>query len=264
MDKGHGTDAEGFIKTMPAVNLQPEFESVVRDVCSTLVEALGTAVDSIYLYGSVAGGQARPGESDLDVTLLINGQLELYNSRLERINYELQERHPEVTKIDFDVGTRSEALAPANRFSWGYWLKHHCRCVWGSDLSSELQRFKPSREIAMAVNGDFALVLGKYATSIECTTDTEQLRRLQREASRKLIRSTNILRLDQEQSWPLTLEDYVELFLRVAPKMRHEIDYFLRQARVPDATADTFSAALRSFTDWMLEQQTRRGLLPKG
>ncbi|MNG14575.1 hypothetical protein D3C84_983400 [compost metagenome] len=112
----------------------------------------------------------------------------------------------------------------------------------------------------MAVNGDFARMLRKYATSIECTTDTEQLRRLQREASRKLIRSTNILRLDQEQSWPLTLEDYVELFLRVAPKMRHDIDYFLRQARVPDSTADTFSAALRSFTDWMLEQQARRGI----
>ncbi|OPK09935.1 MULTISPECIES: nucleotidyltransferase domain-containing protein [Pseudomonas] len=264
MDKRHGTDAEGFIKTMPAVNLQPEFESVVGDVCLTLVEALGTAVDSIYLYGSVAYGQAKPGESDLDVTLLINGQLELYNSQLARIKDELQERHPEVTKIDFDVGTRTEALAPENHFSWGYWLKHHCRCVWGNDLSSEFQRFKPSREIAMAVNGDFALALGKYATSIECTTDTEQLRRLQREASRKLIRSTNILRLDQEQSWPLTFEDYVELFLRVAPKMRHEIDYFLRQARVPDSTADTFSAALRSFTDWMLEQQVRRGILPKG
>ena len=91
MDKGHGTDAEGFIKTMPVVNLQPEFENVVRDVCSTLVEALGTAVDSIYLYGSVAGGQARPGESDLDVTLLINGQLELYNSQLARIKDELQD-----------------------------------------------------------------------------------------------------------------------------------------------------------------------------
>ncbi|VVN02716.1 nucleotidyltransferase domain-containing protein [Pseudomonas fluorescens] len=264
MDKGHGTDAEGFIKTMPAVNIQPEFESVVRDVCSTLVEALGTAVDSIYLYGSVANGQARAGESDVDVTLLIDGQLELYNCQLERIKDELQDRHPEVTKIDFDVGTRIEALAPANLFSWGYWLKHHCRCVWGSDLGSEFQRFKPSREIATAVNGDFALVLRKYATSIECTTDTEQLRRLQREASRKLIRSTNILRLDQEQSWPLTLEDYVELFLRVAPKMKHKIEYFLRHARVPDSTADTFSATLRSFADWMLDQQARRGILPNG
>ncbi|MBN3965394.1 nucleotidyltransferase domain-containing protein [Pseudomonas gregormendelii] len=264
MDKGHGTDAEGFIKTMPAVNLQPEFESVVGDVCSTLVEALGTVVDSIYLYGSVARGQARPGESDLDVTLLINGQIELYNSQLERIKEELEERHPEVTKIDFDVGTRTETLAPENHFSWGYWLKHHCRCVWGSDLSSEFQRFKPSREIAMAVNGDFARVLRQYATSIECTTDTEQLLRLQREASRKLIRSTNILRLDQEQSWPLSLEDYVELFLRVAPEMKHKIEYFLRHARAPDSEANTFSTTLRSFIGWMLEGQARRGTLPKG
>lgn len=43
----------------------------------------------------------------------------------------LESRHTEVIKIDFDIGSRSEVLAADNRLSWGYWLKHHCRCLWG-------------------------------------------------------------------------------------------------------------------------------------
>lgn len=255
MDKRHGIDAEGFIRQIPGRHLQAEFKGIVEDVCSSLVGMLGEAVDSIYLYGSVAAGTAKLGQSDLDVTLLINGQPELYTNQITLIKKELQARHPEVSKIDFDTGSITEALAPENLLSWGYWLKHHCKCVWGRDVTTDLPRFKPSRAIALAVNGDFASVLGKYAKKIEHTVDAIELRRLQREASRKLIRSTNILRTEQDESWPLTLEDHVELFLRVAPKMKPEIDYFLTHARKPNSEADTFSAALRSFTDWLLEQQ---------
>jgi predicted nucleotidyltransferase len=260
MDKRHGTDAEGFIRRIPSKHLQPEFKSTVEDMCSSLVGILGEVVDSIYLYGSVAGGTAKLGESDLDVTLLINGQPEFYADQINLIKNELQTRHPEITKIDFDIGSITEALAPENLLSWGYWLKHHCKCVWGRDVTTSLQRFKPSRAIALAVNGDFASILGKYAEKIEHTTDAIELRRLQREASRKLIRSTNILRMEQDESWPLTLEDHVELFLQIAPKMKPEIDYFLKHARTPSSEADTFSAALNFFTDWLQEQQALRGI----
>ena len=91
-------------------------------------------------------------------------------------------------------------------------------CLEG-DVITNLQLFKPSRAIALAINGDFASILGKYAEKIEHKTDAIELRRLQREASRKIIRSTNVLRMEQDESWPLTLEDHVELFLQIAPEI---------------------------------------------
>lgn len=260
MDKRYGTDAEGYIRQIPSKHLQPEFKSTVEDMCSSLVDKLGEALNSIYLYGSVAEGTAKPGESDLDVTLLIDGHPEFYADQINTIKNELMTSHPEITKVDFDIGSITEALAPENLLSWGYWLKHHCKCVWGRDLTTGLQPFKPSRAIALAVNGDFASMLGKYAKRIEHTTDAIELHRLQREASRKLIRSTNILRMEQDESWPLTLEDHAELFLQRAPDMRSEIDYFLEHARTPSSGASTFSAALNSFTEWLLEQLALRGI----
>lgn len=260
MDKRHGTDAEGFIRRIPSKRLQPEFKSTVEDMRLSLVDQLGEAVDSIYLYGSVAWGTAKLGESDLDVTLLINGQPEAYADQLNIIENGLLARHPEITKVDFDVGSITEVLAPENLLRWGYWLKHHCKCVWGRDVTSGLQPFKPSRAIALAVNGDFASILEEYAERIEHTTGAIELHRLQREASRKLIRSTNILRMEQDESWPLTLEDHAELFLQLAPDMKCEIDYFLMHARTPSSEASTFLAALNSFTDWLLKQLALRGI----
>lgn len=114
----------------------------------------------------------------------------------------------------------------------------------------------------MAINGDFASVLGKYADKIEHATDVIELRRLQRESTRKAIRSTNVLRLEHDQSWPFTLEDHVEHFLRLAPKMRPEIEYFLKHAKNPTSTAAKFSAALNSFTEWLLERHSLQGKPP--
>lgn len=249
-----GVDSEGFIATVPIRPVQPEFTALVEDVCSTLTHGLGPRVHSIYLYGSVANGHALPGISDLDITLVLLDTDVQVSERLAAIKADLQERHPEVTKIDFDTGHRDEVLAESNRFSWGYWLKHHCRCIWGDDLGTRFERFKPSRKIALAVNGDFETVLKRYLDTLAKETCPAQIRRLQREAARKLVRATNILRAEYEPGWPLTLEDHAEQFIRRAPHMQAQIGFFMAQARQPDATVASFAAKMQQFVDWMLAQ----------
>jgi hypothetical protein len=86
---------------------------------------------------------------------------------LESKKRTLESRHIEVTKIDFDIGSRSEILAADNRLSGGDWLTHHCRCIWGNDLTKRFDRLQPSREIAIAVNGDFESALTRYADLID-------------------------------------------------------------------------------------------------
>lgn len=64
-----GVDAQGFVQTVGDAALQPEFQPVLTDVCATLSQA-GLGLEAIFVYGSVARGNARPGESDLDLTLV--------------------------------------------------------------------------------------------------------------------------------------------------------------------------------------------------
>lgn len=249
-----GLDANGFILTLSNADLQPAFDGVIADVCATLVQS-PPLLDGIYLYGSVARGDATPGISDLDLTLVLRTPATAHDKEtLERKRRALEKRHAAVSKIDFDIGSRAEVLAADNRLSWGYWLKHHCRCLWGNDLAEGFARFKPSREIAIAVNGDYQTVLTRYADHIDQATDPQNVQRLQREASRKLIRSTNLLRSDQQLMWPHTLEEHVGLFLQQYPSKRIQISYFLTQAKFPCAQPNEFSTQLRQFPTWMASE----------
>ena len=245
-----GIDVDGNILTLPNIETQPQFQDLLADVCMTLTRS-NPPLDSIYLYGSVARGDAVPAVSDLDLTLVLQNppasqDLEILESKRRT----LERRHTEITKIDFDIGSRAEVLAADNRSSWGYWLKHHCRCIWGNDLSKHFDRFKPSRDIAIAVNGDFESVLTRHADLIEQAVTPTQSLRLQREASRKLIRSTQVLRSEQDLMWPQTLDEHVELFIQHFPCMCMQICFFLSQARSPDAKSKEFIAQLRSFLIW--------------
>lgn len=254
-----GIDAEGFILTVPDRPLQPEFRSLVEDVVTTLTGRFASRLDGLYLYGSVAHGHARPGLSDLDLSLVLREPASAADSAgLEDLRCALQARHPEVSKIDFDLGTRAEVLAPCNRLAWGYWLRHECRCLWGEDLSAQFERFRPSRAIALAVNGDFDAALTAYARRIGDADDRAASRRLQREAARRLIRSTGVLRTDKDLDWPRTLEARAALLLRHHPSMAESMRFFLDQAQEPTVPAETFVMRLNDFAAWMVREMAGR------
>jgi hypothetical protein len=104
---------------------------------------------------------------------------------------------------------------------------------------------------------DLTLVLREPATAdllarleaVRCT-ETQRLR-LQREASRKLIRSTHVLRSEEASTWPHTLEEHVAMFVRGYPQRVTHIAFFLFEARNPGATMENFITRLRAFLDWM-------------
>ncbi|MGR2707914.1 nucleotidyltransferase domain-containing protein [Pseudomonas sp. ArH3a] len=255
MSAVQGVDVNGCVLTVADAPIQPEFQSLLADVRASLSPA-GLGLHSVYLYGSVARGDASPGESDLDLTLVLTDPPDAQVlEQLEQLRQALEQRHEGVTKIDFDIGHRAEVLAPENRNRWGFWLKHHCRCLWGDDLSLRFEPFAPSRDIALALNGDFEPVLNGYLTRIEHASSAPERLRLQREAARKLIRSTHTLRAADASGWPQTLEEHVALFVQHYPTMRIQIAYFLFEARNPSAEREAFFARLQAFVSWMVSVQ---------
>ena len=244
--------ADGFITAAPNGPIQAEFRGLVAQVSHRLSQQFPNLLDGLYLYGSVARGDAKAGTSDLDLTLVLQRPASAQEQAdLECLRQTLAAQHPEVLKIDFDIGLRAEVLAPEHRASWGYWLKHHCRCLWGNDLSTHFTPFKPSRAIAIAVNGDFASVLLGYADRIDGAGQSVDVPRWQREAARKLIRSTNLLRTEQEPRWPASLEEHAELFVEGYPAMAAASAFFLQHARHSAAPVPGFSQRLREFTRWL-------------
>ncbi len=247
------------IPPAPGGPFQAVYLDLIDDLRTALHAQAGELLDGIYLYGSVARGEAVPGVSDLDVTLILRHRpAPRDTSMLEALRLALAARHPEVSKIDFNIGTRIDALAPRHLHSWGYWLKHHCRCIWGNDLSRCFTPFPPSRTIALAINGDAVEVLERQAREIEQLReqppDAATIVRRQREAARKLIRATSVLRAEHEPSWPQTLEQHAALFLRRYPAMREQIDFFMVHAGPGGEPDAQLPARLRAFALWLRPQ----------
>lgn len=253
-----GIDADGFIRTPSQAPFQPPFQAVLEESCHLLAAQLGARLDSVYVYGSIAECRATPGVSDLDLCVLLRqAPTPQELAALARVQQQLQANHPIVSKVDVDIGALPEVLAAEQQLRWGYWLKHHCRCLWGPDRTQQFTPFRPSRDIAQAVNGDFAPVLADYAARLARTTDTADRLRWQREASRKLLRATSVLRTADESSWPQTLGDHAALLCRQYPQQTDEMAYFLTQAQAPAPDAAHFTRRLMACVHWMESAMTQ-------
>lgn len=243
------------IGLLPSPPLQAAFAVLIDDVLASLQQTLGPLLHSVYLYGSVARAQATPGVSDVDLSLVLTRPLATDEAALlEQQRLALQARHPEVSKVDFDIGVLADVRHPANLHSWGYWLKHECRCIHGTDLGLQFAAFAPSAAVARAVNGDYVQVLKGYMAGIAAAQDLATLRRLQKEAARKLVRATNMLRPAEGGDWPRSLEDYARYFSERFPDRAERAAFFLAQAKAPTASAEDFNAQLEAFLGWMQSQ----------
>ena len=148
-----GTDDAGYVINQTSIrHIQPEFETVLFKAIELVKEAFGEQLHSIYLYGSIGRGTAVAGQSDLDLTVLVHEDVDA--TELVEQTERLLTEHPEVIKIDYDIGRLDVALDPANRFEWGFWLRHLCTCVDGEDVSTQFPHMKPDARVSEALNQD--------------------------------------------------------------------------------------------------------------
>ena len=83
------------------------------------------------------------------------------------------------------------------------------------------------------------------------TQDAKEQILLQRAVARKIIRSTNILRSDEDNDWPETLLEYRSRFNSRYPSLATDIDYFLEISSEPQGNIAEFIKRVKSFTYWL-------------
>jgi hypothetical protein len=150
-DPAEGVDADGYIVTGADVaNVPAPYRPVVADCVAALTRF--AALDGLYLYGSVATGQARPPDSDLDLLALWKSTLSTVDTVAVREAVEaLSARHARVVR---EVGLARAGVGELAGEADACFLKHYCVPLAGLDRRAELPRFRPSRALADGFNGD--------------------------------------------------------------------------------------------------------------
>jgi hypothetical protein len=245
-------DHNDSISQPKRAEIQPVFSHVIECVVTNLTHYFPELIHSLYVYGSVAEGRAEAGKSDLDMTVIFkHAPDQATKEQFATVQSVLEKNNPVVSKIDFDCGLLGQVLDPDNVLSWGYWIKHHCHCVYGEDLSHRFQAFKPSKAIAVAVNGDFMQVLGKLVIQMKTSSDENKKLQLQRSAARKLVRATNILRSEQDNDWPDSLQEYRTKFNSRYPALAEDMDYLLEMSTEPRGGIADFEKRVMAFAHWL-------------
>ena len=222
LTQSRGLDKDGFIENLYSPrNVEPEFQEVVSAVVDSLLSDLPNQIDGIYLYGSVPRGTAVVGRSDLDVSIVLNTSIGKKEKRVfERLSDCIPKAYPQVSKLDIDPGFLSEVLQPQEKFHWQFWLKHCCCCIWGNDLSIGFSRYKPSREIAQALNGDLSTFLDQMSPAFKTMTDADVAKLI----GKKLVRAAYYFVAEKDGSWHTNLSQCTAVAKRYYPEQSDDIE----------------------------------------
>jgi hypothetical protein len=150
-DPDEGVDADGYLVTGASLDrVPPGYQPVIADCVAALTAY--PELDGLYLYGSVATGQARPPDSDLDLLALWTSTVDV-----SAVVTELSTRHGAVVR---EVGLAEATVDSLAGEADGCFLKHYCVPLAGRDRRPELPRCRPSRAVAAGFAGDLPAVLG--------------------------------------------------------------------------------------------------------
>jgi uncharacterized protein len=151
-DPGEGVAPDGTITTGAARSrVPPRFEPVLSAAARAITAAAPGA--SAYLYGSVATGQARLAQSDVD--LLTVG---LEPGRAARLGRQLSGPFSDLCRaVEFAPAAPGD-LAGESDEAYGFrvFLRHYCVHLAGPDPARGLPRFPADARAARGFNGDLA------------------------------------------------------------------------------------------------------------
>lgn len=167
LDPDEGLAADGTIVTGARIDRVPPAFAAIVDAARRRVEDLGAG--SLYLYGSVATGQARSPTSDVDLLTV-----DIPVDAASAIGRELS--------TTFADGCREVAIAAARRDDYigeedeaygnRVFLRHYCVHLTGPDQRSSLPSFAGDARAARGFNGDIARHAERWAFDMNSGVDT--------------------------------------------------------------------------------------------
>jgi uncharacterized protein len=246
-DPDEGVAADGTIVTgVGQAALQPAYVGLVRDVVATLRRAVGEPLHSVYLYGSVATGQARPPRSDLDVVAVLRSPAW---QALGDVADELSGRHRQLVReiaiggVLLETLAREDLVGAAERC----FLRHYCLHVAGPDVREGYEPCRPSVELAVGFNGNLAAVLDDVRARL--ASEEGDRDELEARVCRKILMAAATLLSAREGGWSTDRGMAVELLARHAPHLEDVAAVALE--RSDPAAADATSAGRPPVTEFI-------------
>lgn len=258
LNAGHGLNANGYIVSDVGLDkIDPAFMPCIQESVKRLQEWFDHELHSVYLYGSVARGDAVIAKSDLDLIAMFYGNLSSDQlTELKKIAGELSERYRAfVREVGVAVAYYDYTMDPANYYENAF-LKELCVCVYGDDVGEGFGPYKLTPEIAIRFNGDISEVLQRTLSKLETASDKEW-RTIIQNFSRKLIRTYYSMVMVRSQVWTTRLSEQAAVFMNYFPEKEHIVCTLIHWTDEPPMDRKTVLELFKREGEWASRNFTR-------
>jgi hypothetical protein len=250
-DPAEGVSPEGVIVTGAAAERVPAvYRPVVADCVDLLMSLFGDRLHSLYLYGSVATGQARPPGSDLD---LVPVWLSDPEPGAVAAAAQLSARHAAlVREVSLASCTLAEVLAETrDGLGMRCFLRHYCVWLAGVDLRPSLLPCRPSRAVADGFNDDVAALVRRWRSDVDAASTTAEVAAVARAAARKLLLVAATLESAEHGGWTTDRATGAALLAAYHPEWTAVAERALSWCADPDQPRTDEVRQLLNLGDWL-------------
>lgn len=252
--EGSGLDDNGFIISDVSLDkIKHDDMQCINESIERLQKLFPRKLHSVYVYGSVARGDALPGKSDLDLLALFDSNLNHdQSSELKNLASELSQRYRSMFReVGIAVAYYDYALDPANYYEQAF-LKELCVCVHGEDLRRRFGPYKLIPEIAISFNGDICEVLNRTINRL-ANSSVVEFETIAQGFSRKLIRTYYSMVMARSQIWSTRLDEQAEIFFHHFPDKKLIISTLLEWIDQPPSDRTNVIDSFKREGKWACE-----------
>lgn len=239
-DPEEGLDSAGYLTTgVDLAKVCAPYDAVLTDVARSVVAALRQELHGLYLYGSVATGQAVPPDSDMDLLAIVTSDGAVEQCR--ELSLELATRYNSTVRdVAIGAGPLQDLLAPteaarANRC----FVKHYCVSVSGVDLRPDLPRCRPDRSLAREFVGDLDAMIAGFRRRLQESASPDAVEDVAVLTGRRLLLAAAVLYSFTDRTWttartsgarmiaqhhPEHAEQAHRVLAWITPPSTHEVD----------------------------------------
>ncbi|WP_172370207.1 nucleotidyltransferase domain-containing protein [Sporosarcina jiandibaonis] len=248
---GYGLDSDGFIVSdVSRDKIDNVYVPCIRKSVESLRNLFDRQLHSVYVYGSVARGEAVVFESDLDLIAMFDGQLSSVKlAELKNIARELSHKyHSLVREVGIAVAYYDYTVDPSNYYENAF-LKELCVCVYGENLGERFGPYKLTPEIAIRFNGDIYDVLARTLNRLEIASN-EDFKTFSQNFARKLIRTYYSMVMVRSQIWTTRLHEQSEVIIHHFPDKESIIRTLLNWIDEPTMDREAVYELFKSEGEW--------------
>lgn len=267
-DPREGIDDRGLVVTgVSRDHLAAPYTAILAALVERVEHWLGDGLHGLYLYGSVATGQARPPTSDIDLFAVTIGDI---GDRLAAVSDEFQRRHRDVVRgMAISTVALDDVMAPglAGRAERCF-VRHYTVCLVGHDLRPELPPCRADGELATGFNGELADVPQRVRACLDQTDDPTARGWSVAYGSRRVLMAAATLLAVERGEWSTDRGRGAELLADAAPDLAADVDLVaawstLDTTATPMPDPSTAVATLQRLVARLVDRGSVRSATPR-